>query len=216
MTEPHDVPIVTETGEELDGELLGDVIEAEVVEDETEGGPPPADLATLEPADLGIDLPADPGEARQALLQEVARSRRDAAEHLGDLRRVAAEFDNYRKRMVRERSEVVGRAAQRVVESLLPVLDSFDAAFTHEPQTPTEEKLVVGMRSTYHQLLDVLQKEGLEIIDAAGEPFDPEVHEAVASPADGDGHLVVADELRRGYRLRGRVIRPALVAVDHA
>ncbi len=186
--------------------------EEEVVQGEVVGD----DLATIDAADLGIDLPSDPDEARRVLLQEVARARGDAGDYLSDLRRVAAEFENYRKRVTRERQEVVERAAQRVVESVLPVLDSFDAAFTHEPQTPTEEKLVAGMRSTYHQLVDVLRKEGLEPIDALGEPFDPEVHEAVASAAEGDGSLVVSDELRKGYRLRGRVIRPALVAVDHA
>ncbi len=173
-----------------------EVVVGEVVE---------GDVVALEPADLGIDVPNDPEEAR-----------RDAASNLDDLRRVAAEFDNYRKRIARDRHDIVDRAAQRVVESILPVLDSFDAAFTHDPQTPTEEKLVAGMRSTYDQLVDVLRKEGLEPIPALGEAFDPEVHEAVASAADGDGSLVVSGELRKGYRLRGRVIRPALVAVDHA
>ncbi len=184
------------------GVVVGEVVEGDAV--------------ALEPADLGIDLPDDSNEARRMLLEEVAAARREAASNLDDLRRVAAEFDNYRKRIARDRHDVVDRASQRVVESILPVLDSFDAAFTHDPQTPTEEKLVAGMRSTYHQLLDVLRKEGLEPIEARGEPFDPEVHEAVTSAADGDGSLVVSDELRKGYRLRGRVIRPALVAVDHA
>ncbi len=184
-----------------------EVVVGEVVE---------GDVVALEPADLGIDVPDDPEEARRVLLGEVAEARRDAASNLDDLRRVAAEFDNYRKRIARDRHDIVDRAAQRVVESILPVLDSFDAAFTHDPQTPTEEKLVAGMRSTYDQLVDVLRKEGLEPIAALGEPFDPEVHEAVASAADGDGSLVVSGELRKGYRLRGRVIRPALVAVDHA
>ncbi len=202
-------PVEQPEAETVDVEVLaGEVVEGEVVAD--------GDLAILEAADLGIDLPADPDEARQVLLQEVARARGDAGDYLGDLRRVAAEFENYRKRTTRERQEVVERAAQRVVENVLPVLDSFDAAFTHDPQTPTEEKLVAGMRSTYHQLVDVLRKEGLEFIPALGEPFDPEVHEAVTGPAEGDGTLMVSDELRRGYRLRGRVIRPALVAVDHA
>ncbi len=201
-----------DAGEPLEGELL----EPEVVEGEVIDAEAIDDLALLEPSDLGLVLPDDPGEARQALLQEVARARRDAGDYLGDLQRLAAEFDNYRKRMSRERSDLVGRASQRVVESLLPVLDSFDAAFTHEPQTPTEEKLVAGIRSTYHQLLDTLKKEGLEVVPTLGEAFDPEVHEAVSAPAGGDGSLVVAQELRRGYRLGGRVIRPALVTVDHA
>ncbi len=203
----------SDNGDALEGELLEpEIVEAEILEAEEVVD----DLATLEPSDLGLDLPADPAEARRLLLGEVARSRRDAGEYLTDLQRVAAEFENYRKRVSRDRADIVERAAQRVVVGLLPVLDSFDSAFTHEPQTPTEEKLVDGIRSTYHQLLDVLKKEGLEVVPSLGEPFDPEVHEAVSAPTEGEGSLVVAQELRRGYRLNGRVIRPALVIVEHA
>ncbi len=105
----------------------------------------------------------------------------------------------------------MARAAQRVVQALLPVLDSFDQAFAHQAQTPGEEQVLAGVRGTFHQLMDVLSKEGLEIIPATGEGFDPQVHEAVAGGGEGD--LVVAQELRRGYTLKGRVLRPAMVVV---
>ena len=95
---------------------------------------------------------------------------------------------------------------------MLPVLDSFDAALAIEPSTETEKKMLGGMRSTYDQLMDVLAKEGLQPIEAAGVPFDPELHEAVMSSGDGD--LVVSQELRRGYLLGGRVLRAALVALE--
>jgi molecular chaperone GrpE len=186
------------------------IVEGTVVEEDV-------GIVPLTAADLGIDLPDDPDEANRVLLAEVAAARRDAHEYLDNLQRVAAEFDNFRRRTLRERTDLSERASQAVVERLLPVLDSFDAAFTHDAQTPTEEKLLGGMRSTFQQLFDLLQKEGLEAIPAGpSEPFDPEVHEAVSSAATGDGAPVVAQELRRGYRLKGRVIRPALVAVDHA
>ena len=192
---------------------------------EPEATPAPDDEVVVEgtvieavsASDLGLALPEDPDEAVTMLLQELAASRSDANEYLDNLQRVAAEFDNFRRRTMRERTELSQRASQGVVERLLPVLDSFDSAFTHEAQTPTEELLISGMRGTYQQLFDLLQKEGLEPIPAdPGEEFDPEVHEAVSSAASGDGAPVIAQELRRGYRLKGRVIRPALVAVDHA
>ncbi len=186
----------------------GEVVSAEIVE-AGEATPPRAE-------DLGLSLPEDPAAAVPMLLSEVATARTEATTYLEDLRRVAADFDNFRKRKLREQSDQVGRASQRVVEALLPVLDSFDAAFTHDPQTPTEEKLVAGMRSTYQQLLEILRGEGLDIIQTIGEPFDPEVHEAVTTSAEGDGELWVTAELRRGYLLRGRVLRPALVAVGDA
>lgn len=135
----------------------------------------------------------------------------EAAALLDDLRRVAADFENFRKRTAREREDLIARASQRLVERLLPVLDSFDSALSVEVDTPAAEKLQAGIRSTHQQLLDVLRAEGLEVVGATGKPFDPEVHEAVAG--GGTGHLVVGEELRRGYLMRGRVIRPALVAV---
>ena len=199
-----------------DLEDIEDIVDAEVVTVDVDGEVAADEERRLQPHDLGIELPADPQESIGLLLAEIAASRRDADGYLDDLQRLAAEFENFRKRTMREQATNLERASQRVVESLLPVLDSFDGAFAHEPQSPSEEKLLGGVRGTYQQLLDVLRKEGLEPIESLAEPFDPEVHEAVSTLADGDGPLVVADELRRGYRLKGRVLRPALVTVDHA
>ena len=180
-----------------------DVVEGEIVED----GEPMA------PA-LDLDLPADADEAIALLLGELAAARTAEAARVDDLQRVAAEFENFRKRSVRDRDEIVLRSSQRLVEGLLPVLDSFDQAFTHQAQTPTEELLLAGMLRTYHQLMDVLTKEGLEIVPSTGELFDPMVHEAVGGGGDGD--LIVSQEMRRGYLLQGRVIRPAMVMVSAA
>lgn len=161
-----------------------------------------------------LDVPEDHAEAVPYLLERIVEEREVAAGRLDDLQRVAAEFENFRKRSERERDEVRQRASQRLVEALLPVLDSFDGAFAHEAQTPGEELLKKGVTSTFHQLMEILEREGLEPIEAQGMPFDPEVHEAVTGGIGED--LVVAAELRRGYRLRGRVIRPAMVAVAPA
>ncbi len=171
---------------------------------------------TIDPHDLGLELPEDPSEAVQVLLAELAEARSEADSYLEDLRRVAADFENYRRRTLRDQAENIERAAERVVSSLLPVLDSLDAALATEPTTPTEQKLVDGMRNTRDLLLATLAREGLEVIPTLGVEFDPEVHEAAIAPAEsGDGPLVVTDELRRGYKLHGRMLRPALVAVGH-
>ncbi|HUU62213.1 MAG TPA: nucleotide exchange factor GrpE [Acidimicrobiia bacterium] len=164
-------------------------------------------------AELGLDLPADDTAAVEVLLDALSTARASADSYLDDLRRVAAEFDNFRKRVAREREDVVARSSQRVVQALLPVLDSFDQAFAHRAQTPGEEQLLAGVRGTFHQLMDVLAGEGLEIVPGVGEEFDPTVHEATAVVAGGDGPLVVAQELRRGYILKGRLLRPAMVVV---
>ncbi len=169
---------------------------------------------------LGIDLPADPDEARDALLEEVWRSRRMAGEHLESLQRIAAEYENFRRRSERDQAEYAVRGTRRLIEVLLPTLDAFDAAMVYDPQSPGEEKLLSGMKGTYNQLMETLERHGLEVIDADGAPFDPAVHEAVAGGGDGD--LVVDQVLRTGYRLAGKVVRPAMVmvaageAVNHA
>ena len=94
---------------------------------------------------LGFDLPDDPNEAISLLLEHLAESREEATSYLDDLRRVAADFDNYRKRTTREQAMVLDRAAERVVRELLPVLDSFDAALKHDPATDGERLLLAGL-----------------------------------------------------------------------
>jgi molecular chaperone GrpE len=167
----------------------------------------------VDAAALGIDLPEDPGEAVELLLSRLEESRDEATSYLDDLKRVAADFDNYRKRTTREQAATIDRAAERVVGELLPVLDTFDAALANSAETENERMLLSGMVNTREQLLAALQREGLEVVATVGEPFDPEIHEPVGAPG-GSNDLVVSSELRRGYRLRGRVLRPAMVMLE--
>jgi molecular chaperone GrpE len=180
-----------------------EVVEAEVMEVK---GPVGA-------AAFGIDLPEDPEQAIEVLLSHLEESREEASSYLDDLRRVAADFDNYRKRTTREQATTLDRAAERVVRELLPVLDTFDAALGTSAETESERQLLSGMINTREQLLAALEKEGLEVVPTIGEPFDPEIHEPVGAPG-GTIDLVVASELRRGYRLRDRVLRPAMVMLE--
>lgn len=179
---------------------------AEIVEDEP--------VAVPDPATLGIELPEDPDAARELLLRELAEARQEAGEYLETLQRVAADFDNYRKRVERDHAENIRRASQRIIEQLLPSLDNLDAALAYEPQTPAEEKILEGMAGTRTALLETLAREGFDPIPALGEVFDPAVHEAVAG--GGEGELRVSQELRRGYTLQGMVVRPTLVMVEAA
>jgi molecular chaperone GrpE len=147
-------------------------------------------------------------------LSELEQVQGERAELLDTLRRVQADFENYRKRMLREQTTQVERATERLVEELLPVLDSFDGALGSlgEADSPEAEKVrdgVVGIRA---QLVAVLEKAGLERIDATGAEFDPNEHEAVMQD-DGEGEPHVGEVLRTGYRLKGRVLRPAMVRV---
>jgi molecular chaperone GrpE len=166
-----------------------------------------------DPHALGLELPEDRDEAIALLLAEVARARAEATSYLDDLKRVAADFDNYRKRSMRDQATTHERATERVAEGLLPVLDTFDAALGTEANTDAEKQLYSGMINTREQLLSSLRTAGLEVIPTIGESFDPEIHEPAGAPT-GSGQLIVEQELRRGYRLNGKVLRAALVVLE--
>jgi molecular chaperone GrpE len=148
-------------------------------------------------------------EAAAAVEADLAALQTERDDLRSTLQRVQADFENYRKRMLREQTALVERATEGLVEQLLPVLDSLEAALASiEPG----DKVRKGVELVYAELLGALEKAGLSRIEAAGKPFDPAEHEAVMQD-DGDGEPVVREVVRTGYRLKGRVLRPAMVAV---
>jgi molecular chaperone GrpE len=127
--------------------------------------------------------------------------------YLEDLQRLQAEFENYRKRMMREQTEIASRAAAGLIERLLPVVDNLDRALAHEVESG-------GLTLIRKELMDVLGAEGLEEIPALGERFDPHLHEAVESHEDANvSDPVCSVVYRSGYKLKGKVLRPAMVGV---
>jgi molecular chaperone GrpE len=141
----------------------------------------------------------------------LAAAEAKAQQHLDDLKRLAADFDNYRKRVAREQEALSTRAAERLVKELLPIVDdlerALEAAEEHE-----EAKLEEGVRLVQRQLTSVLEREGLAEIGTNGK-FDPHVHEALLSqPSEAEEGSVI-EVLQKGYRLGDRVLRPARVIV---
>ena len=145
---------------------------------------------------------------------DVEAARAEADQYREHLQRLQAEFDNYRKRVLREQTTAVEQAAQPVVRRLLEVLDDFDLALMHAQDRPDFDRFLHGVELVYAKLLDTLRAEGLERMDAQGKPFDPETHEALIQTGEGEGDPMVADVLRPGYTLKGRVLRPAGVRVE--
>jgi molecular chaperone GrpE len=177
------------------------------------------------PAPPGADPTSDPDDAPTASREaktrgevgggdEVERARAEAAEYLDHLRRLQAEFDNYRKRVLKEQTRAIQLAGEPLVRRLLDVLDDFDLAMLAADEKPDFERFHRGVELVYAKLIDGLNAEGLERIDATGKPFDPEEHEALLQTGDGDGEPVVAEVLRQGYKLNGHVLRPAGVRVS--
>ncbi len=150
----------------------------------------------------------------EADLAKLSQTESERDEYLETLRRVQAEFENYRKRVIKEQTALVDRATSGLVEQLLPVLDSFELALKNLDAADSDdiESVRKGVELVYAELLGVLEKAGLSRIEADGKPFDPNVHEAVMQE-DGEGEPVVTDVLRTGYTLKGRVLRPAMVKV---
>ncbi len=164
----------------------------------------------------GAGLPGADADGSPRDEDERSDAERERDEYLDALRRLQADFENYRKRVERQFEELAARGVTALVGRLLPVLDALDLAEEHllaeearDGVLAAETKALVQARAL---LLDTLEKEGLERSGTAGEPFDPTVHDAVAHAAGEDGP-VVDEVLRAGYRWRGQVLRPAMVKV---
>ena len=174
-------------------------------EPEAEDGPAAELLDEAEVDDPdGVDTAVEEAEERvEADLDELARISAERDDYLLRLQRLQADFENYKKRVLKQQSEHQERASEDLVGKLLPVLDNFDLAVAHGTE---------GVQPVYRSLLDVLEGSGLERIDPAGQAFDPNEHDAVMHEP-GDNAPEVIDVLRAGYRWRGRVLRPAMVKV---
>src|ERR671924_1117606 len=146
------------------------------------------------------------------LAERLAEVEKERDDYLGDLQRVAAEFENYRKRVARDQESLAARAHERLVKELLPVLDDLERALGAAAEHQ-EAKLEDGVRLVHRELRDALAKEGLEEISTEG-GFDPHVHEALVSqPSDADDGAII-EVIQKGYRLGDQVPRPARVVIS--
>lgn len=157
--------------------------------------------------DLDPEAVADTAGPERSADEDLVRER-DELRAL--VQRVQADFENYRKRVLREQTALAERAAESLIEQLLPVLDNFELALLNLDEA--DEKVRKGVELAYADFVAVLERAGLERIPTDGSPFDPEVHEAVLHDA-GEGEPTVVETMRHGYRLKGKVLRPAMVRV---
>ena len=170
--------------------------------------------ADEEPEEAAAEEAAAEEDGQAAIVADLAAARAEADSYLDDLRRLQADFENYRKRMLREQTARIASASQGLVAKLLPVLDNFELAVSHAEQSRDFDRMLKGVEMVFGELREVLQGEGLVKIEAEGKPFDPERHEAVvAVEQEGAEPGTVVDVVRTGYELRGKVLRPAMVKV---
>lgn len=146
--------------------------------------------------------------------EKLAEAEARAAEYLEGWQRARAEFANARKRMERDRAEARRNATIEVVSSLLPILDDFERALESVPQEVASNNWFEGVALVHRKLRSILDNVDIERIEAVGQPFDPNYHEAVLQEESDEYESgIVIKELQTGYRLNDRVIRPAMVVV---
>jgi molecular chaperone GrpE len=146
---------------------------------------------------------------------EIAVALAEAAEMRDKALRAQAEFDNFRKRVTREREDERKRATERLVEELLPAIDNLERAIEHTTADNDINHLIAGVTSVHTQVVGILGKQGVTVIDPTGQPFDPNTQHAVSQledPSVPEGTVVAA--FQKGYEMGGRVIRPAMVVVS--
>jgi molecular chaperone GrpE len=218
-----DTAAAPEAAEE-EAEVTGDDadVEAEAGEPAEETGEVDEEQAVTERADEGEvdaatadEAATDTVEAEQdAIAADLEKARAEAESYLDDLRRLQADFDNYRKRTLREQTARTASASQALVAKLLPVLDNFELAVSAAEQSRDFDRMLKGVEMVLGALREVLEGEGLVKIEAEGKPFDPERHEAVIAVEQEDTEPgMVVGIVRTGYELRGKVLRPAMVKV---
>jgi molecular chaperone GrpE len=175
-----------------------------------------------DPANQGgeMETPASPVEARlEARIaagrdQKLAELEAAAAESKDRYLRLAADFENYKKRTRQEQLDTIQRASAELIARLIPVLDDLHNTLEHRP-AGLDEAWSKGMEMSVRKLEEALAAHGLEAIDSVGAPFDPNYHEAIGHQESADHpEDTVVEELRRGYRIRDRVVRPSLVKVS--
>lgn len=167
----------------------------------------------------GVPEPGAGGESVQPsaeLGDELTRVKAERDEYLDLARRVQADFENYRKRVAKDLADARSKAVAGAVRELLPVVDNIERALrAAEEAGGDEDALIQGVRMVHEELHGFLERLGLEVIETDEEPFDPAVHEAIATvPVDGVNAGTITEVHQRGYRLGELVVRPARVVVS--
>ena len=155
------------------------------------------------------------GKRVEALTKEVERYKKDLGECEDTYLRLAADYDNFRKRTARQFTELVKSANEGLLSELIPVVDNFERAMDAATSSDAFDSFHEGVKLIYQQLKDLLERQGVKQIEAVGEPFDPHKHEAilVVEKKDAPPETVV-EEMEKGYMLNDRVLRPSKVAVN--
>lgn len=219
MQETNKEDVLEEVLEDLEKESQADQTkesakEAEAAEDTaSETETQEADAEETEEAEETSKEDSD--DNKKGFFKKKKDKKDEQIEDLTDrLRRQMAEFENFRKRTEKEKSQMFDMGAKTIVEKVLPVIDNFERGLAAVPEDKKEDAFVVGMDKIYKQFLTTLEEAGVKPIEAVGQEFDPNFHNAVMHVEDeGLGENIVAEELQKGYMYRDAVVRHSMVKV---
>ncbi len=207
---------------EMDEKVLDEAMESSTEENVSETKEDETVTSTEETAETAENADAEASEAdsedpdkKKSFFKKKKDKKDEQIEELTDkVKRQMAEFDNFRKRTEKEKSQMYDMGAKTIVEKILPVIDNFERGLAAVPEDNKEDAFVVGMDKIYRQMLTVLEEAGVTPIEAVGAEFDPNFHNAVMHVEDETlGENVVAEELQKGYMYRDTVVRHSMVKV---
>lgn len=207
---------------EMDEKVLDEAMESSTEENASETKEDETVTSTEETAETTENADAEASEAdsedpdkKKSFFKKKKDKKDEQIEELTDkVKRQMAEFDNFRKRTEKEKSQMYDMGAKTIVEKILPVIDNFERGLAAVPEDNKEDAFVVGMDKIYRQMLTVLEEAGVKPIEAVGAEFDPNFHNAVMHVEDETlGENVVAEELQKGYMYRDTVVRHSMVKV---
>jgi molecular chaperone GrpE len=183
--------------------------------DKTEDGASEEMTQEKEAPEENVKEEAAAGQTEDTVSKEVEELKKQSEDNYNRLLRMQADFDNYKKRVAKEREDMYYTALETIAEQLLPVVDNMERAAEAFKKDQLDEKYISGVEMVYKQLLDVLQKNGVKEIEALAKDFDPNVHHAVMQvPGEDEDENKVKEVFQKGYVLRDKVIRPTLVKVS--
>ena len=207
---------------EMNEEVLDEAMESSTEENVSETKEDENVTSTEETAETAENADAEASEAdsedpdkKKSFFKKKKDKKDEQIEELTDkVKRQMAEFDNFRKRTEKEKSQMYDMGAKTIVEKILPVIDNFERGLAAVPEDNKEDAFVVGMDKIYRQMLTVLEEAGVKPIEAVGAEFDPNFHNAVMHVEDETlGENVVAEELQKGYMYRDTVVRHSMVCL---
>ena len=207
---------------EMDEKVLDEAMESSTEENVSETKEDENVTSTEETAETAENADAEASEAdsedpdkKKSFFKKKKDKKDEQIEELTDkVKRQMAEFDNFRKRTEKEKSQMYDMGAKTIVEKILPVIDNFERGLAAVPEDNKEDAFVVGMDKIYRQMLTVLEEAGVKPIEAVGAEFDPNFHNAVMHVEyETLGENVVAEELQKGYMYRDTVVRHSMVKV---